>query len=194
MYVVRHGETIWNRARRVQGHRDSPLTQRGLAQAHAVGRRLQDRLVNSATATIRCSPLGRAWQTAAIIAETLGRDPNDTDLDEALKEMTWGAWDGMTRTEIERDYPGALARRGECKWDYQIPDGESYGGLARRLAHWLEGQSASPNTVVVAHGAVIRMLRGLYGEMSEDEILLLDEPQDAFFYFEAGRIERIEVT
>jgi broad specificity phosphatase PhoE len=69
LYLVRHGKTAWNREGRIQGHLDSPLTARGIAQARRAGTRLQELLGGPHRWVLRFSPLGRARHTAAIIAE-----------------------------------------------------------------------------------------------------------------------------
>ena len=71
IYLIRHGETTWNREGRVQGHLDSPLTERGIAQAKAAGRTLRP-LLNGENFLLLTSPLGRARQTAALVLRQLG--------------------------------------------------------------------------------------------------------------------------
>jgi broad specificity phosphatase PhoE len=92
--LVRHGETEWNLQRRYQGRSDSPLTERGIAQAHAIGRLLRT-LLDAASARIVASPLGRARRTAEIIREHLPAAP-ELLLDDRLRELTIGSWDGLT--------------------------------------------------------------------------------------------------
>src|SRR5690242_580485 len=98
IFLVRHGETEWNLARRYQGWSDSPLTPAGIAQAEAMGRRLCQ-LPEAAEAEIVASPLGRARRTAEIIAECLGRQ-TPPRLDERLREISIGSWDGLSRREV----------------------------------------------------------------------------------------------
>ena len=76
IYLVRHGETTWNRVGRRQGHNDSPLTELGIEQARAAGRVLQRAIADIHNVCIETSPLGRARQTALIVGEILGLDPN----------------------------------------------------------------------------------------------------------------------
>lgn len=189
MYLVRHGETLWNREGRVQGHLDSPLSPRGEDQARRVGRALRP-LVDDDFAMVS-SPLGRTRQTAAIISTALARDPVACRHDDRLKEITWGEWDGLTREEIEIQSPGELDLRRIEHWTYPPPGGESYEMLAARVALWLDEVPAVARLVVVAHGAMGRVLRGLYAGLSQADTLALDEPQDAFFRLSDGGIERI---
>jgi probable phosphoglycerate mutase len=193
IYLVRHGETEWNRAGRVQGHLDSPLTTRGEGQARRVGRTLA-RLIGAGEGfAMMASPLGRVLHTAAIIRAEMGLAPDDCPTDDRLMEITWGAWDGLTRDEIEVREPGAMARRLQNHWRFVPPGGgESYAMVAERIGGWLGGVASGKRLVVFAHGTAGRVLRGLYAGLGEAETLALDEPQDAFFRLHDGTIERID--
>ncbi len=124
IYLVRHGETEWNRAGRVQGHLDSPLTRRGEAQAQAVGAAL-GALLDGDDVALVASPLGRTLATARIIRRALGRDAAAIATDDRLREISWGDWDGLTFEEIEARDPGELARRRDGRGDQRPPGGES---------------------------------------------------------------------
>ena len=193
IYLVRHGETEWNRAGRMQGHLDAPLTRRGEAQARTVGATLRDLGVDGFP--LVASPLGRTRATAAIIARVLGLDPGSVTTDTQLMEMTWGAWDGLTQAEIEARDPGEWARRKADHWDYCPPGGgESYAEVALRVADWLAGFAADEPRIVVCHGGVGRVVRGLYGGLSRAETLAQEEPQDAFHLLRDGLIGRIDTV
>ena len=99
IYLVRHGETDWNRARRIQGRTDIHLNDEGRVQAHATGRLLTTR----SWSAIVSSPLSRASETAQIIADEL-RMP-EPQLVEALTERNYGAAEGFTNTELAERYP-----------------------------------------------------------------------------------------
>ena len=191
IYLVRHGETEWNRAGRMQGHLDAPLTPRGEAQARAIGETLRELGVDGFHMV--ASPLGRVRATAAIIARALGRDPEAIPTDERLMEMTWGDWDGLTLAEIEVRDPGALTQRKADHWDYSPPGGgESYTKMASRVADWLAGQDPDQSFIVVSHGGTGRVLRGLYGGLSQAETLAQEEPQETFHLLRDGRIGLID--
>ena len=193
MYLFRHGETEWNRDGRMQGHLDSPLTDLGASQAQAAGRKLKTLIDGPASLSFVVSPLGRTRQTAAFVADAIGFPEDKFTFDDRVREITWGELDGLTLTEIEAAHPGLLDRRDETKWEFQPPGGESYAAASYRLADWLDALGDDlDKLVVVSHGAAGRVLRGLYAKLSPDEILLLDEPQDAFFRFQNGSVERID--
>ena len=116
IYLIRHGETEWNRAGRMQGQLDSPLTERGQTQARAVGETLAELTGGGDGLAMVASPLGRTMATATLIAEALGA--KDIAADERLMEMSWGDWDGLTHPEIEARSPGELARRKAGRTDH----------------------------------------------------------------------------
>jgi probable phosphoglycerate mutase len=193
IFLVRHGETEWNRIRRYQGWLDSPLTAQGIAQAEAIGRRLRS-LPQASSAAIVASPLGRARHTAAIIAECLSDDrfhPRPIRFDERLREISLGAWDGLDKREIRRRAPELFAgENGRWEWYFRSPDGETYDDFAARLAAFLADLGPAP-VIAVAHGVVSRVLRGLYAGLPREAALRLAVPQDRIFLLRGGVIEEI---
>jgi broad specificity phosphatase PhoE len=190
IFLVRHGETEWNRARRYQGWGDSPLTPLGIAQAEAIGRRLAA-LPEAAAAPIVASPIGRARRTAEIIAECLGRAA-PTMFDDRLREISLGSWDGLDRREIMARAPSLFEGEGYWEWYFQTPDGETYDGFAGRIAAWLAEPRDGP-LIVVAHGIVTRVLRGLYAGLPRAEALRLTVPQDRIFLLADGALAELPV-
>lgn len=190
--LVRHGETEWNRERRHQGRFDSPLTERGMTQARAIGRRL-GALPEAATAPIVASPQGRARHTAEIIRAELRRaDP--LRIDARLREHSIGAWDGLTYSEIERGSPGIFDGEGAHGWYFRGPSAESYAAFAARVGEWLQEQQEISPVIVVAHGLVSRVMRGLYAGLDGRAALTLPVPQDKIFCLRAGSIEQLSVA
>lgn len=186
LYLVRHGQTEFNIARRYQGALDSPLTAMGAQQAGRMGALLAT-LVPAGTPMV-CSPLGRARHTAEIIMRTAGLAA--PMLDPRLAEVSLGSWDGMTDEDIDFAFPGA--RNGTSRWDWYFasPDGERYEAMAARLGEWLT--EAKGPLVAVSHGVASRVIRGLYAGLDRGEALKLEVPQDAVFRLAEGRIERID--
>ena len=196
IYLVRHGETEWNRDRRIQGQLDSPLTARGEDQARRVGTALAGLIGDGDGFDMVASPLGRARRSAEIIGHAMGFAAEHT-ADDRLNEMTWGAWDGLTLDEIEARDPGELARRrrdARQHWTHEPPGGESHAALAARVGGWLDDLAPGRRIVAITHGPVGRVLRGRYAGLSEAETLTVDEPQDAFFRLHRGAIERIDAA
>jgi broad specificity phosphatase PhoE len=133
--LVRHGETEWNLAGRFQGWADSPLTSRGVAQAEAIGRAL-GALPETQGVPVVASPLGRARCTAELIQAARG-DVSPITFDDRLKEVSIGAWDELSRDEIENRSPGVFDRYGPGEWEFHCPGGETYEAFSGRIATWL---------------------------------------------------------
>jgi broad specificity phosphatase PhoE len=186
IYLVRHGQTEFNLARRYQGGLDSPLTQQGVIQAERIGALLA-RLLNDEGWAMVSSPQGRARRTAEIINDRIGLP---LAFDDRLREISLGSWDGLLQDEVAARIPAGLAH-----WNrfFYSPDGESYEALAERLGGWLAWATAPGRKVVaVSHGVSGRVLRGLYAGLSRPAMLELPVPQDAVFRLAEGRIERID--
>jgi len=154
VYLVRHGETMWNRERRMQGILDSPLTPRGQAQALALAAALRD----SEITAVYSSDLGRARETARSVCEATGL-PLRTD--ERLRERHYGFMQGLTWDEVEARYPGEFASLRARNPDYAPPGGESLRQFRERvmaaLTHIAEA-SAGGRVVAVSHGGVVGMM------------------------------------
>lgn len=189
IYLVRHGQTAFNAERRLQGHVDSPLTELGVRQARAVADLLADMVGGEPGWRIVSSPLGRARATAEIIAERLGLA--EIAEDRRLIELSWGAWDGRLRSELEAEYPEAFGRTG---WAFDAATGESYEAVEARLADWLASLPPEPERriIAVSHGVSGRVLRGVYGKLPRDAAVAQDVPQDAVYRLVDGQIHRID--
>jgi broad specificity phosphatase PhoE len=199
VYLFRHGETVWNAERRAQGHLDSPLTAAGRAQARAMGQVLARELelagYEPSGVVVRASPLGRVRETLAIAAAAAGLSHDVECFDHRLREMSWGDWDGLTGAEIESRWPGAMAARRLDHWTYLPPGGENYVMAVERGRSALDDMmelAAERPVAVFAHGAIGRVLRGLFLGIADAEILTMDQPQDAFYCLHRGIAARIE--
>ena len=187
IYFVRHGETTWNRQGRMQGHLDAPLTMRGLTEARRDGSALRAEIEGHDPYGLIFSPLRRTRETATIIAEEVGtRYLTGRRSDDRLKEVSWGAWDGLTFDEIKARDPETWQARLRDRWNVAPPNGESYRMLYERVAEWFASVADHPRLIVVSHGALGRALRGVYLQLMPEAILALDEPQDALIRLSAG--------
>lgn len=152
--VVRHGETQWNIESRIQGHRDSPLTATGLAQAEAIAQRLAQESFDALVS----SDLGRALQTAQAIARLCGRE---VVADSRLRERNFGEGEGMTYGEVDYHWPDAFSRVRETDPDFQIPGGESRRQFHERIKDAFVSLAAEHDgrrVTVVCHGGVLAAL------------------------------------
>lgn len=191
IYLARHGETVWNRAGRLQGCLDSPLTLKGVHQAESIGRALREELGGRPIARFISSPLGRARQTAAIIADALGHDAHAIETDDRLREASFGDWGGLLMDDVVRDHAPGWEARQQDRWTVPPPGGESYRDVARRLQDFIDDHAGRPvegdATVVVAHGLANRVFRGLFRGTAPEAFMDYDEPQDGFFELVNGR-------
>lgn len=194
IYLVRHGETVWNVDGRVQGHRDSPLTERGIGQARHAGEALAALIEGEPAFVLTHSPLGRVRHTTELILEAIGERIAEVRADERLTEVTWGRWDGMTRAEIVAAEPDLWAWRTADPWRNPPPGGESHERLCARATRWLHSVEKEPRLIVVGHGAFGQALRAVVLNLSPTGMAALDEPQDALFRLTAGTVARIPTS
>ena len=188
IFLVRHGETTWNRIGRHQGHLDSALSLNGIIQVRGVARRLACEIGDWSAVVIACSPLFRCRKTAAILCDEAGADVERIVYDDRLKERSYGHWQGLTDAEIIARHPDEWASREADRWFYAVPGGgENYPAVGERLAAWLAEQAADQPIVLVTHGQAGRALRGHYLGLSPTETLALPEPQTAAFHLANGK-------
>ena len=150
--LARHGETDDNAPpRRVQGQLDPPLNARGREQALALAREVAD---GHEVAKLWVSNLRRARETAAVVAEAIGLEP---EVDERFAEADWGDWQGMLVEDIQRDHPDGWAAFLASQPDFRFPGGESLEEHMRRTWAALDDVARGPlPALVVCHGGTIR--------------------------------------
>lgn len=151
LIIVRHGETEWNIAKIRQGHLDSALTGKGMAQAKALGQRL----ARERFSALYSSDLGRAVQTAQEIANVTG---HEIITDSRLRERHLGIFQGLNAEEINERYPEARRLLRTKGPDYVIPEGESMRQQVARNMIFLDEiarKHAGESVVVVTHGGVV---------------------------------------
>lgn len=194
IYLIRHGETEFNVARRFQGGRDSPLTVRGAAQARAMGQTLRE-LIDPQDVALFSSPRGRALQTAGLIAQEAGI-AGPPIIDDGLAEISLGSWDGKTGAEVDRETDGGWSKLASNIWFFQTPDGERYEGFEARLAAAFQRVVEHPaaTRVVVSHGVASRVLRKLHAGLREEEAFNLTVPQGVIYRLDPGAIVEIDCT
>jgi len=179
--VLRHGQTEWNVAGRHQGRQDSPLTELGRKQAVTQGDILRSVLGDLSQFEIYSSPQGRSRSSAKL---AMG------DLDELvcedlrLREVNFGAWEGLTLEEVERRWP-ELADEGDAfSWHFYSPGGESYEELSDRARGFL-GDLSGPS-IIFTHGITSRVLRGIYLGLDMDGMRDLEGGQGCVYRLSNG--------
>lgn len=176
LFLARHGQTTWNLEHRLQGQLDSPLTDQGVAQARAIG----ERLASAGIVTVCSSPLGRAWQTATIIAERIGADLIEVP---ELAEIDHGALAGMTWEEIDEVYPTVREDRAANRYGWAFPGGESYAQARARARKALSncGWATTGTPLLVSHEMIGRMLRAELRGLDASNALALRHPHGVVF-------------
>jgi probable phosphoglycerate mutase len=190
IYLVRHGETEWNVARRMQGRMESRLTALGRRQAAAMARLLAELVKRDPPARWRLvsSPLGRARETAEAISARLELP---VEIDERLSEIAFGEWEGRLRDEVSPQHPELFASR---DWLVSPPGGETYEEVWARASGWLAEQLADPQhrVIAVSHGVTGRLVRGAYAGLGRRDTLMQDVPQDAVYRLANGQVDRFD--
>lgn len=185
--LLRHGRTEWNREGRTQGRSDSPLTDLGKAQAKAMAETARLLLAGLPAPRLVSSPQGRALATARIVAAHLGLSP-DIETDDRLMEQSFGAWEGLLSMDTYEKLRDVAPHR---RW-FHAPGGESVDDIRTRAQSWLDDHQASDRPLIaVSHGITGKIIRGLYGGLSTEEMLRRYSPQDAVFRLASGRVKKI---
>ncbi|MEM5473723.1 histidine phosphatase family protein [Hoeflea sp. AS60] len=181
LYVIRHGQTDYNREQRLQGARDIPLNDKGRGQATANGRALAG--LTALELPLDgfdwvASPLGRTRETMELVRKAAGLDPLTYRTDPLLIELSFGDWEGQTLVEVEAHSPDLIKERNNSKWRFRPPGerAESYAMLADRTDRFLA--TIDRPTICVAHGGVIRTLFNRIGKVEDDDAAVIDIPQD----------------
>jgi probable phosphoglycerate mutase len=192
IYYIRHGETAWNAAGRFQGAQDIPLNDLGLTQATHAGGILGDLFArdgrDASSLAFVASPLGRARHTMELVRDALTLPPEDYALDDRLREIAYGQWEGSTLAQQQASHPELYATREIDKWGVPPPDGESYASVTARMRDWY--QSVRGDTVAVAHGGTARALMVVLGIETTASALDLTIEQGAVYVFSDGGLTK----
>ncbi len=154
VYLVRHGETKWNKERRFQGVTDVPLSEYGLWQASRLAQRFKDTNLSA----IYASDLSRAYDTARIIAEPHGLEVRVMP---EFREMNFGEWEGLSASEISERCGSLYKRWLKDPGAVATPGGESLQSVLTRALQGLQclaGLHKDQEILVVTHGAVLMAL------------------------------------
>ena len=189
IYLIRHGQTEWNLEKRLQGSKDSPLTERGRRQAEAVSSSLK----GDPPALLFASPLGRAKKTAEILAKGYGMT---VTVDGRLVELSAGLAEGLTFSDIDARWPDLRARRDRDKWHVPWPDGECYRDVDARLAAFvnetlapvLQEPDAGP-IGIVGHETMNMILLGRLLDLDPSMVIRLGQPNHVIYRVTGRMVE-----
>ena len=192
IYYIRHGETAWNAAGRFQGSQDIPLNDLGRTQAVSAGGILADLVARDgrevSSLAFVASPLDRARLTMELVRGTLQLPPDDYAIDDRLREIGYGQWEGLTLPKMELHDAVTFAARQEDKWGVAAPSGESYASVALRMREWFD--SLLVDTITVAHGGTMRALMVALGVATPLEAAETPIGQGVVYVFNAGGLTK----
>jgi probable phosphoglycerate mutase len=178
IWLLRHGQTLWNAEHRIQGQLESPLSPLGLEHARRQAVLMQPILSEGIPCFV--SPLGRAQQTADI---ALAGRRFETDL--RLAEADAGLFQGMTLSEVEAQYPQIHASNPHnLDLFCAAPQGEGYDSFHARILDFMSGLT-SPS-VVVAHGLLGQVMRGIVCGLTRAQMAALPNGQGCVYVLENG--------
>lgn len=184
-FMIRHGETDWNREKRYQGQVDIPLNALGREQAAGNGRLLAELGHEWTQWRFYSSPLGRARDTMEILRGELGLDPRNYAVDDRLIEITFGDWERKRLEELETEEPEEMAKRNANKWVHAPPGGESYADAVKRVAAFLD--DLREPSVIICHGGILRATQFIIENGDGPAIADTSVPQDKVYVYDGRR-------
>jgi broad specificity phosphatase PhoE len=192
IYYIRHGQTEWNALGRLQGVQDIPLNDLGREQSVHAGYILADlfRRDGESASSIGfvASPLGRARQTMELVRGVLKLPLSGYAIDDRLREIGYGEWEGSTLAEMQAKDPDLFARRQIEKWTVAPPGGETYVAVQARVTDWFRGLTG--DTVVAAHGGTLRALMVVLGLETPESAADLPIEQGVVYVFRNGGLAK----
>ncbi|MBI2954250.1 MAG: alpha-ribazole phosphatase [Chloroflexi bacterium] len=189
-YLVRHGQTEWNKVERFRGRVDIPLNETGAAQARAVA----ERLAHEKIAAVFSSPLLRALKTAEPIAQKLGLAVQIAD---ALVDFDFGDWQGLTPDEVAQKYPDLFVQWLTHPESVSIPGGESLEDVRTRVSRLVADLAArfkNQEVVLVTHKVVCKVLLCLALELDNSRYWQIEQDNGAISVFDLELPSRFVVS
>ncbi|WP_297340700.1 histidine phosphatase family protein [Pseudophaeobacter sp.] len=184
IWFLRHGQTEWNAEKRIQGQLESQLSPLGRSHARQQAELMRPILAQGPTCYV--SPLGRARETAEIAL-----DGAECIIDPRLAEAHAGDLQGMTLPEVEAQLPEIWAANpSHLDLFCAAPNGEGYGNFHARILSFM--QALTEPSVVVAHGLLGQVMRGIVLGLSRQEMAKLSNQQGCIYVLEEGREQLLQ--
>lgn len=186
IWLVRHGQSTLNRENRFAGKTNCWLTVSGKKTAGKIGRFLRQNPVQ--LEVIYSSPLARTRQSARIISNWIGINKRNIFIDKRLREQDFGKWEKKTREQVERHWPGLVAKWLSDPYSITPKGGENYFGLESRLMPFVKKilESKARSVLIVAHANSLKVLIKLFLAPKRVNVSRLDVG--------FGRISKIELN
>ena len=194
--IIRHGQTLWNILKKKQGHKNSKLTSKGKMQGTKVANFFNKKINNLEEFKIYSSPLKRVVDYINIINKKIKKQKIKKMIifSNQLKEYKFGKWEGKTIHEINKIFPKELEKREINKWNYKVPNGDSYAILATRLKKFLKNNiNLEKNYIIFTHEMVSKILRGLLLNLRNEKIMNLKHKSDNIFIYSNKKIKKIKI-
>ncbi|MGM9929549.1 MAG: histidine phosphatase family protein [Bacillus sp. (in: firmicutes)] len=173
LYLVRHGQTEWNVMHKMQGRGNGELTEKGVADAKALARRLADTPIDK----IYSSSSKRAYETAKLI-DSDRHIPLETSDD--LQEMYFGEWDGQFVDDVKARYPQEYETFWEAPHLFEGVNGETFSDVQKRaekaLKTILESEKDGSNVLVVTHSIFLRVLLATIKNLPLSDVFKQNRP------------------
>ena len=194
LILVRHGESEWNHAGRIQGQVNSPLTDLGISQAIAIRNYLSGIFINQEL-KIYTSPLDRAIQTAKIIALGIDCFGSELIIEERLNDFNLGEISGTFGWDkVAEIFPEQAKLRLQDPMRFHPSGGESGADFEARLRSLLEELMGDGTLkLMVSHGIVNKFIRGILKNLSGKEMINLGESQNTIYRLEQGEETEIKI-
>ena len=154
IYLIRHGETLWNKNQRFQGMIDTELSENGIRQAQKLARRL----IGRKFAAIYSSDLKRAFATAQEIATGSGME---ITAEPRFREMSFGEWEGLDYSGLGKKWQGKMNGFFRDPMSVAIPGGESFDDFCNRVCsafYEVVARHEGQDVLIVSHGGSIRAI------------------------------------
>jgi len=154
LYLVRHGESEWNKLQRIQGHKNIPLSEMGRYQASKLAKRLKNEEID----LIYSSDLKRAFETAKIVGDELGIEVTPL---EAFREIRMGVWEGLSIEEVIKNYPEEHLKWMNEPHNFHLEGAETLLDLQKRsikAVNKIFEANPNKNIMIVSHSATIKVI------------------------------------
>lgn len=185
LVLIRHGESQWNLENRFTGWVDVPLSQKGIEEAKAAGKKLAGFTFNRAFSSV----LVRANETMRIILEAIGQTTIPIEKDKALNERMYGELQGLNKAETAKKYGDEQVKIWRRSYDVQPPGGESLKDTAERVLPYFDSRIKpfvlkGETILIAAHGNSLRALVMQLEQLTREQVLELNIPTGAPLLYE----------
>jgi len=193
--LLRHGETVWNKQKRVQGSKDSALTKKGEMQVKSIGIFLKENFDENFI--IYSSSLERAVTSAKIISHILNTKSKSSFTSSYITEMSFGVFEGKTKEYICSSYADIQAERSLDKWNYDCFGFESYKKVYKRAEFFFKQNKKkllTENVILVTHETFIKVFLSLVMGYKRDELFEIKHPNNLVRVIEGNTCKEFYVS